>query len=121
MPIHKCECGTIVPPEDRAPCPKCGYTGRIIEADSFDAATSLMNANLRGKAKSGGKGKPIYEWFGGGQWSVRFQKFMHKIRIIDRRNGLYLEEVKDPDTGETVHHCAEPLSEHQKHGSDKKP
>lgn len=41
-------------------------------------------------------------------------------RVFDRELDWYEEEVSDPETGEVLHRCAEPLSEHRGHGSDKK-
>jgi hypothetical protein len=44
----------------------------------------------------------------------------HKLaRVIDRENNRYFEEVIDPETGQVIHRCEEPLSEHRGHGSDK--
>lgn len=40
-------------------------------------------------------------------------------RIIDRRNNHYSEQVTLLDSGEVVHRCDEPLSDHQGHGSAK--
>jgi len=45
---------------------------------------------------------------------------MHLERLIDRENDWYAETVTDPETGEIVHECKEPLSEHQGHGAAKK-
>jgi hypothetical protein len=44
---------------------------------------------------------------------------MQLTRIIDREKDLYKEVVKDPDTGEIVHECEEPLSQHIGHGTAK--
>ena len=40
-------------------------------------------------------------------------------RLIDRQNNRYVEKVIARDSGEIIHHCDEPLSEHNGHGSDK--
>jgi hypothetical protein len=42
------------------------------------------------------------------------------IRIIDRDNNWYKEEITDPRTGEIIHKDEGPLSEHQDHGDAKK-
>ena len=39
-------------------------------------------------------------------------------RIIDREADRYIERVTAIDTGELVHECDEPLSQHRGHGSD---
>ncbi len=38
-------------------------------------------------------------------------------RIVDREKDWYSETVTDPETGEIVHRCEEPLSEHRGRGS----
>jgi hypothetical protein len=38
-------------------------------------------------------------------------------RVMDRDADRYIETVTMRETGEVVHHCDEPLSKHQGHGS----
>jgi hypothetical protein len=45
---------------------------------------------------------------------------MNKSRVIDKKNTRYRETITDPQTGEVVFLCDEPLDEHQGHGSAKK-
>ena len=40
-------------------------------------------------------------------------------RLIDKYNDIYREVVTDVGSGQVVHECHEPLSEHQDHGSAK--
>ncbi len=49
-------------------------------------------------------------------------KFALKERVMKRAGfgDLYSETVKDEETGELLHHCEEPLSQHSRHGSAKK-
>lgn len=46
-------------------------------------------------------------------------RWMNKERLIDRNNNRYIETVTDPITGEVLHQCDEPLSDHWGHGSAK--
>jgi hypothetical protein len=65
-------------------------------------------------------GKPISELsFGDDLWR-RKNKWMNKSRVIDKKNTRYRETITDPQTGEVVFLCDEPLDEHQGHGSAKK-
>lgn len=41
---------------------------------------------------------------------------MKKSRVIDKYKDRYMEKVTDPETGEIIHGCEEPLSEHFGHG-----
>lgn len=69
-----------------------------------------------------GKRKPVLDRFGGADFSRKLRKFVQKIRVFDRRCSppTYLEKVTDPDTGEVIHYCAEPLAKHRDHGSARK-
>lgn len=124
QPIERCRCGKVVTREnvarsdDRACCPFCGSTIRDFELTFADVLP--IQDNLGVKASSAGQRKPWYESFNGSDWYRKFQKFMQKARIIDRRSDNYFELVKDPDTGEVIHCCSEPLSQHRNHGSARK-
>ena|ERR1700682_1199976 len=119
--IERCTCGAVLPfenaagLEDRTPCSSCGSTSRVFEL-LLQTEMIPFKASLGLKAKSAGR-KPWYESFGGADWSRTFQKFMEKSRIIDRRADRYSEVVTDPDTGDVIHQCSEPLSQHLNHGS----
>jgi hypothetical protein len=88
--IERCTCGTVLPFEnaprlgDRTPCPSCGSTSRAFE-QVLEAETVSMLTSLGLKAKSPGEREPWLESFLGAHWSSKFQKFMQKCRIIDRR------------------------------------
>ena len=60
------------------------------------------------------------EFYQGYEKSEALGKDVRKTRDIDRCNNLYHEKVEDPETGEIVHECTEPLSNHRGHGNDKK-
>lgn len=65
-----------------------------------------------------GPGKWFIEVITGADWSTKFQKFMQKLRLIDREKDLYEEKVVDPQSGTVIHHSKEPLSKHTGHGSE---
>ena len=83
-----------------------------------EASINLITS-LNMKARAGGRGKPFLLQFVGADWSETGRRFMQKFRRIDRRGDRYQETVDDPVTGERVHECDEPLSEHWGHGSAK--
>jgi hypothetical protein len=66
-----------------------------------------------------GKSKIKIESFNGWELSKKIGRMMKKTRVIDRVNDRYQEEVIDPETGNSIHCCNEPLSKHEKHGSAK--
>ena len=41
-------------------------------------------------------------------------------RVINRAKNWYKELITDPETGEVVRHCEEPLTDHRDHGSARK-
>lgn len=123
--IEGCTCGAVLPLENaarfeiRTPYPSCGSTIRVFK-QLLEAETLSLKTSFGLKAKSAGRRIPWYELLNGADWSRTFQKFMQKTRIIDRRSDHYSEVVEDPDTGNVIRRCSEPLTQHQNHGSARK-
>ncbi|RDV26276.1 hypothetical protein [Lysinibacillus capsici] len=98
-------------------CFKCGSDDieyRIGISDKIG-----FHETLKGKSKVPGKKKPRTEFIAGEEYSVRGEKWVEKQRYINRDEDIYYERVKDPDTGEVLHECSEPLTKHTGHGSAK--
>src|SRR3954464_14534916 len=80
-----------------------------------------IRSGIRGKARSreAGKpgGRPWLTFMSEPSWSYRYEKWMHRDKAENRRDDRYTETVKDPSTGEIIHECDEPLSEHKGRGS----
>lgn len=99
-------------------CSKCG---------SHNLACYLMlcdgiefHENIKGRSnKMPGKKKPCSEFQSGEEWSVSQKCYVDKVRQIDRENDVYYEKVVNKKTGEVIHECSEPLSQHFGHGSAK--
>ncbi len=72
---------------------------------------------MRGIAYSVSKSK----WFAKflSQWSFQRRLGIWAIRLmsLNKKSDSYSETVTNPETGEVIHHCAEPLSGHRGHGS----
>jgi hypothetical protein len=81
-----------------------------------------MRDGLHGKKKApsltGGK-KVRVDFHHRHKYSPKYDKDMRVERGIDQDEDLYVEIVTDPDTGEIVHRCKEPLSQHRDRGSAK--
>lgn len=99
------------------PCPNCGVVGidrRIVLADSAvgrDCLGSRSRGLRDGKRKNLRESKQGTEFFRkDGRW--------HEIwRVVDHVNDWYDEVITDEETGQVVHECHEPLSQHHGHGS----
>lgn len=101
-------------------CPSCG-SGEIVNTIKLVLKDGAEQDDFtKGKRKASGKKKPSVEFQNGSQHSFSRKKRIYKERVIDRENNQYYEKVVDPDTGEIIHNCDEPLSDHWGHGSDKK-
>ncbi len=99
-----------------SPCPECGGHSPVFTVQAAD--TAELHEFVQGaRGKRPGKGKPYIETQAGDQYSTARARFMDKYRRIDRDDDWYDEVVIDPETGEIVHECHEPLSEHWGHGS----
>ena len=46
-------------------------------------------------------------------------RWHQRTMVVDRENDRYREVIVDAETGEAVHRCEEPLSQHQGHGGAK--
>lgn len=105
-------------PEQRLPCPSCGSSKRRI---AVSLTTSVaISTGMRMKGREPGRKEPFFEARAEPSRSVKLGRDVHLERVVDRRNDKYTETITDPVTGEVIHHCDEPLSEHRGHGSAKK-
>lgn len=119
-------CGTECAPHQgdgpQTPCESCGSVARNIELHFHDVMEVKVSDWLEVKAKDvtlPSKKKLRRHLQIGSQWSVGRGKLVDKVRDLDKDADMYLERVVDPDTGEVIRHCEEPLSEHVGRGSAK--
>ena len=125
MMLVKCSnCGRMLDAQaDRktgVPCPNCGCCQRTIEADvvnelgiRYQMKAKVRDPNLTGKKKH------RLEITAGDDLHRKSGRWHNLDRRIDRKSDRYTETVTDPETGQVIHHCDEPLSKHRGHGSDK--
>lgn len=106
------------PKESREPCPRCGSTARCYRVSL--AGQLCAHSMLKYKARTPGVKKPFAEGLSGTELFRNMSKWIRKTRVIDRREDRYSEQITDIETGETIHCCDEPLSEHKGHGSARK-
>lgn len=121
----QCErCGAELPSDFAQladqPCPICGFTAIKVTLTLRDTLT--IRESLCGKVKDSAynsKRNPRHRFKVGASWSTKHEKWMHREMDVNKDQGTYREVVVDPGTGKVVHHCEEPLSQHQGHGSAK--
>ncbi len=82
--------------------------------------TLVARDGLGFKAKRPSQKKPYVEDLSIPDYSYSRGKPVHRQRVIDRDNDHYFEKITDYETGEVIHHCEEPLSQHQGHGNAKR-
>lgn len=104
-------------PSDRPPCPACGSLARQISVAVSDTVEVHSKVNLKGRRP--GMKRPFIEQTAGDDLHRKSGRWMALERVIDRVKDWYHERVTDPRSGEVVHECDEPLSEHRGHGSDR--
>jgi hypothetical protein len=78
-----------------------------------------MRLRTKNKTLPSKKNPRLEMLIGDDKWKDK-GRWVKKTRIIDRDRKRYRETVVDPETGEVIHHCDEPLPEHKGHGSDKR-
>jgi hypothetical protein len=106
------------PVEQRTGCPSYGSTARAFSVTI--SSTMEVHSQLRLKGRHASGGKPFIEQTGGSDLHQKTGILMRLERVIDRARDWYRERVIDPRTGEVVHECEEPLSEHKGHGTAKR-
>jgi hypothetical protein len=106
------------PVETRDPCPICGSLVRHIAIHVED--TIAIHESTRVQGRPGTGGKPFVDQIVGDDLQRSTGRWMRRERVIDRTNDRYREVVTDPTTGEVVHECEEPLTDHQGHGHAKR-
>lgn len=105
-------------PEQRAPCPNCGSTTRTFNVEIHETVTLREKLGL--KHKRPGFKKPIYEEVSGDDLHRKTDQWSKLLRIIDRQNNRYKEEILNSDTGEVLRSIDHPLTDHTGRGSAKK-
>ncbi len=120
----KCRnCGLVLdvrpdePPDKRTPCPSCGSTSRAFQVK----ATVKLGIHIAFKMKAKHKNarRPFVEERSGKELFNKTGEYTNRSIVIDRENDLYQEIITDSKTGEIIHNCLEPLSEHTNHGDAK--
>ena len=113
-----CHGGVLVRVEVRADniCTQyfsCGHAKHQLEfGDKLE-----MHGSMAYEVKSKGRGKSHVEGKTGEEFFRKAKKWVQKIRLIDREKNYYKELVTDPETGQIIHECEEPLTAHKGHGS----
>jgi hypothetical protein len=126
MPQFGVQCGgcgaileeTSLQQDDWVHCAACGSRIRHINVSITDEIQIKEQIGMKVKDPNRtGKKKIKIEQLVGDDLHRQSGKWYNKVRVIDRENNRYVEEVTDPDTGSVIHRCEEPLSEHFGHGS----
>ena len=102
-------------PKDRSPCPKCGAKSRIFNVEVCEKLTFRTKLGL--KHKRPGFKKPIYEEIGGDDLHHKTGVWSKFLRVIDRQNNRYRENIINSETGDVIRSVDEPLTEHRGRGS----
>jgi len=116
------KCGSLIDTSkdtysERVPCQKCGSISRSHMVHIVENLLAVDGYGAIGKRP--GKKKPFVEEMSMPEYSYSKGKIVHKYRLIDRDNDKYAEKVSDYQSGEIIHQCEEPLTEHFGHGSAK--
>ncbi len=122
-PTNCADCGAQInepaslPVADRKPCPSCGSMARSFGAHVIEALTVREKIGM--KQKRPGHKKPIFESVSGDDLHRASGQWNKLTREIDRENNRYKEVIVNPETGEILRHCDEPLTDHVNRGSAK--
>jgi hypothetical protein len=120
--IAKCsDCGEVLSElvnfTENHPCPHCGSLSMQIIDDDKDEFK--LREKLVIKVRRDDERKPIEKIIKGDDLFRKTGKWNLLERIFDYENDWYSEKITDPLTGDIIHSCEEPLSEHTDHGDAK--
>lgn len=118
------DCGSLVKEdngflmEQRTACKHCGSKERKYPqlAKSYNSGLSGV---LKAKTNDHHNGRPSTNETAGASFFKREDRWVWRNVEIDRKRDNYEEIVLDPESGEIIHYCKEPLSEHRSHVSAK--
>ena len=109
-----------MPGANRTPCPRCGSTVRSYSETLTDSIELHDGHRAIGKNTTLPSAKKLrFDTYSGVEHSYKYDKLVRVHRTVDKDKNWYGEKVIDPQTGETLHECEEPLSKHTGHGTAK--
>lgn len=98
----------------------CGDGRRTIRKRLVAAVRPLAGLRYDARPPGVSSKRGRFAWgFVGWDWSVRLGRLVGKEDTFNKRDDRRYEHVEDLETGEVLHHCDHPLTEHRGHGSDK--
>ncbi len=89
-----------------------------VELDGAGAREESGDIGVRTRHRKPEKAKFDVQVIEGDDWTADRGRFAMKLQVIDRLNDWYLEVVVDKETGDVLHYCSEPLSDHTGAASD---
>lgn len=116
----KAELPEDAPGADRPPCPRCGSTVRSYTATLTDSIIAYDGHRAKAKNPALPSAKKLrFDTYSGVEHSHRYGKLVRVHRTFDKDKDWYSEQVIDLQTGEVLHECQEPLSQHTGRGAAK--
>ena len=104
----------------RTPCPNCGSVRRGMTEAVEERIVFREGHHVRVKRPSlPSKDKLRADAYARDEPSHKHGKTVRAEREIDRDTDTYRERITDIESGEVLHECDEPLSDHFGHGSAK--
>lgn len=121
MNIARCgKCGmelnkaNEIQPDQTTPCPSCGSTSKQFDIPHQEGIIAGDENGIKAKHNKGEK--PFIEQISGSELNHGTGRFVNKFRVIDRDNDIYVEIIRDLDTGKAIRCSIELLSDHINHG-----
>ena len=107
------------------PCPVCGSENKRIYASCNAIMKTFSNIGKMKNVTYDKDGKKKKIWTYESKYMENYfdpESTVHRVRVYDFPPFAdhYLETVTDVKTGEEIHRCDEPLTDHKNHGSAKK-
>ncbi len=102
----------------RTPCATCGGISRAFQKSLSGSLVLRSSLRLTGFVTS--KTKWFVKLMSEPSFTHHLRVWCHRLKVENKRTNEYLEILTNPETGEILHKCEEPLTEHHGHGTAKK-
>ena len=105
-------------PDGSPLCRRCADREPVV--DVYDDEKGSVHEDAALKAKRPGEREPFLELKSGESLEYRTGTWRSRVQRVDPDNDQYDKIVTDQETGEIIHECHEPLSQHKGRGSAKR-
>ena len=102
-------------------CTECGSRRFVVSSTITEDIQVRESMHVRVKdPRYSSERNPRVRFNVGASYWREGKKWMYREMCVDKVQGQYREVISDPETGEVIRQCEEPLPKHRGRGDDKR-